>query len=307
MIKLVVACNYCNADGFGGLLITGGKLGGLFRWHGAEPSGVIDNLALSNRGRWSLILSGRAKLLTTVQISLLGKNEIAREGLRQILSSENFHIKESVSDVASLMASLSVAAICGDAHVIIVDNSFDDGGLETCRAIAAVKAQARLVLLADHYVFEDVARAFQLGVDGVIIKEISCGPLIESISLVAMGEKVFPSQLVDNITNCAPAERSGDWKASAASAGLSAREVEILESIMSGMANKVIARQFDICEATVKVHVKAILRKLGVENRTQAATWAVKHGVGSPVQLALTNLALQPAINKMTTGFGKAA
>lgn len=246
-------------------------------------------------------------MLTKVQISLLGKNEIAREGLRQILSSGNFHIKDSGSDATTLISSLHVPTIGMDAHVVIVDNSFEDGGLETCRAIAAVKSQARLVLLADHYVFENVALAFQLGVDAVIIKEISCGPLIESITLVAMGEKVFPSQLAENITNCAPMASSGDWKASAAEAGLSVREIEILESIMMGMANKVIARQFDICEATVKVHVKAILRKLGVENRTQAATWGVKHGVGSPVQLTLTELGPRTSFVKLTSGIGQAA
>ena len=95
---------------------------------------------------------------------------------------------------------------------------------------------------------------------------------------------------MNNLTNCAPTEISNDWTANAIATGLSAREVDILESIMKGMANKVIARQFDICEATVKVHVKAILRKLGVENRTQAATWAVKQGIGSPVQLALGDM-----------------
>ena len=244
---------------------------------------------------------------TKVQISLLGKNEIAREGLRQILSTEKFYVKESVADATDLIESLRVGAVGGDAHVIIVDDSFEDGGLETCRAIAAVKSHTRLVLLTDHYVFENVALAFQLGVDAVIVKEISCGPLVESICLVAMGEKVFPSQLAKNITNCAPTEMSSDWKSSAVAIGLSAREIEILESIMKGMANKVNARQFDICEATVKVHVKAILRKLGVENRTQAATWAVKHGVGSPVQLALTDMGPSTTFVKLASGMDQAA
>jgi two-component system, NarL family, nitrate/nitrite response regulator NarL len=219
-------------------------------------------------------------MLKSVQISLLGKNEIAREGLRKILSSENFQIRDSVSDVAVLASSILGAARSEDAHVILVDNSLGNEGLDACRTLSEVKGDAHIVLLADHYAFEDVAEAFQAGVDGVIVKEISCDPLIASIRLVAMGEKLFPSQLAANLMNCAPAGEAGDWRAGAASVGLSDREIEILESIMAGMANKVIARQFDICEATVKVHVKAILRKLGVGNRTQAATWAVKQGLG---------------------------
>lgn len=257
-------------------------------------------------GRLSVDIPG-GEMQTKIQVSLLGKNEIAREGLRQILSSVNLRVKESLADASSLIASLNVPATEGDAHVIIVDNCFDDGGIETCRAIAAVKSQARLVLLADHYSFEHVALAFQIGVDAVIIKEISCGPLVESINLVAMGEKVFPSQLADNLTSCVPQSDVGDWHDSVAVVGLSAREVDILKAIMVGKANKVIARQYDICEATVKVHVKAILRKLKVDNRTQAATWAVKHGLGRPVQLALMDIDPRSMGSDLPTGIGRAA
>jgi two-component system, NarL family, nitrate/nitrite response regulator NarL len=221
-------------------------------------------------------------MLKNVHISLLGKNEIAREGLRKILSSENFHIRESTSDMAMIASSIGCPNGECDAHVVVVDNGFNNEGIEACRALAATSSKAKLVLLADRYVFDDVALAFQNGADAVIVKEISCEPLIESISLVAMGEKVFPSQLADDLAHCVPMAETGDWRSNAAESGLSAREIEILETIMAGMANKVIARKFDICEATVKVHVKAILRKLGVDNRTQAATWAVKHSVAAP-------------------------
>jgi two-component system, NarL family, nitrate/nitrite response regulator NarL len=225
-------------------------------------------------------------MFENVHISLLGKNEIAREGLQKILSSENFRVRASSADVSAIMASAKDSSIDCNAHVIVIDAGHGSEGLEACRYLAAGGTEAKLVLLADRYVFDDVATAFQSGVDGVIVKEISCGPLIESISLVAMGEKVFPSQLANDLVNCMPSAETGDWRKSAAECGISSREIEILESIMTGMSNKVIARQFDICEATVKVHVKAILRKLGVDNRTQAATWAVKHSMGdtpSPV------------------------
>ena len=64
-----------------------------------------------------------------------------------------------------------------------------------------------------------------------------------------------------------------------ADVNLSEREIEILRCLILGYANKVISRRLDISEATVKVHVKAILRKLRVSNRTQAAIWAVKRGL----------------------------
>jgi two-component system, NarL family, nitrate/nitrite response regulator NarL len=246
-------------------------------------------------------------MLQSVQISMLGKNEIAREGLRKILSSEQFHIRDSVPDVTMLVTSMKNMASASDAHVIVIDNNDNNDGLAACRKLVTLKLDARLALLSDHYVFEDVAEAFQVGVDAVIIKEISCEPLIESIKLVALGEKVFPSQLANNLTACMVTSDTDHWKTSAASVGLSEREVEILESIMAGMANKVIARQFGICEATVKVHVKAILRKLVVENRTQAATWAVKHGLGAPVQLMLRDVNTVHALSKVVPILGQAA
>ena len=246
-------------------------------------------------------------MIKDVQISLMGENEIAREGLRKILSSENFHIRDSVSDVAAIISSLGTKVAEGDAHVIIVDNSHRSKCFDACRTLAAAKGDARLVLLAEHYAFEDVAEAFEIGVDAVIIKEISCEPLIESIVLVALGEKVFPSQLANSLTTCMASANTRDWRASAQSVGLSDREIEILESIMVGMANKVIARQFNICEATVKVHVKAILRKLAVGNRTQAATWAVKHGVGTPMRRTLAAVKPMPALVSVQPSFGRAA
>lgn len=225
-----------------------------------------------------------------VQISLLAKNEIAREGLRNIMLSESFQIEASSSSVAALLNAAGQVERDTVDHVIVIDGGDGGFGLDACHRLASRRTNARLALLLDKYSFEEVVEAFQVGADAVIIKEISCAPLTESIRLVAMGEKVFPSQLVINLTNWMPASVGGDWKSRAASVGLSEREIEILESIMAGMANKVIARQFGICEATVKVHVKAILRKLGVENRTQAATWGVKSGLGEPVQLNLRQM-----------------
>lgn len=235
-------------------------------------------------------------MLRKVNIFLWGKNEIGREGLKKILSSDNFHIKASASDASTIATALAETHGDDGARVVVIDPGSGNDWLVECKHLSQSSHGAKLVLLADRYVFDDVATAFQNGVDAVIVKEISCDPLIESIYLVAMGEKVFPSQLADDLASCVPTAETGDWRISAIESGLSSREIEILESIMGGMANKVIARKFDICEATVKVHVKAILRKLGVENRTQAATWAVKHSIAAPNPTGGSNfpLANQP-------------
>src|SRR3546814_3750398 len=86
---------------------------------------------------------------------------------------------------------------------------------------------------------------------------------------------VCSSDLTDPIWRSAP----GDWESGRIELNLSDREIEILRCLISGDANKIIARRLEITEATVKVHIKAILRKLRVMNRTQAAIWAVTRGL----------------------------
>lgn len=212
-----------------------------------------------------------------IQISLLGRNEIVREGLRRILAGENFRVTSSVESFEQLSSSQLDGA--GGTHVIMVDNGPDGFGLKNCRSIQSRFPDARLVLLADDFDYDAVAEAFRNGVDGYIIKEISCEPLISSLHLVAMGEKVMPSQLAGTFAAEGASHRQRNWRESISDVNLSEREIEILRCLILGYANKVISRRLDISEATVKVHVKAILRKLRVSNRTQAAIWAVKRGL----------------------------
>lgn len=225
-----------------------------------------------------------------IKISLLAKHQIARDALRDVFSGENFHILQAGSSETALVEVRADIDDDVNGHVVIIDGGNGGFGLDACTGLAARKKMARIALLLDKYVFEDVIEAFQIGVDAVLIRGPSSAPLIEAIKLVALGEKMFPAQLVSDLTRSDPAAHRVRATRSVASTGLSGREAEILESIMAGMANKAIARQLGICEATVKVHVKAILRKLGVENRTQAATWGVMNGLAKPGRFGLREI-----------------
>lgn len=220
---------------------------------------------------------GTDMMTDKIDVSLLSRNEIAREGLRRILVSDQFDVQCSATDAASLKGP---SATNGEnrPHIIIIDDAPGSDAISSCRELSERYPTARLVLLADDYEFDEVALAFGCGIDGYIVKEISCEPLIESLKLVALGEKVLPSQLARNLSFVNSASTGADWHESVSSVGLSEREVEILRCLTMGLANKVVSRRLNISEATVKVHVKAILRKLRVANRTQAAIWAIKHG-----------------------------
>lgn len=209
-------------------------------------------------------------------ISILGRNEIVREGLRRILIDQSFDVHEAVADPAELDDDDKSG---GKNHLFIVDASSISEGVSSCTAIRARHPSAHIVLMADEYRLEDVAVAYGAGIDGYLVKAISCEPLGGALRLIAMGEKVYPSQIAEALMDRSWKPASLDWAQGRADFNLSAREIEILRCLVDGQANKVISRRLSITEATVKVHIKAILRKLRVANRTQAAIWAVTRGL----------------------------
>jgi two-component system nitrate/nitrite response regulator NarL len=141
-------------------------------------------------------------------------------------------------------------------------------------------SNAKIVILADRFDFDAVVSCFRAGAEGYIVNAMKSQPLMTALRLVSLGEKVMPSDLVEELehrqfSTSSPVLPQNEI----VNANLSPRERDVLCGLMAGYPNKSIARQLDVCEATVKVHVKAILRKLKVSNRTQAAIWASHNGI----------------------------
>jgi two-component system nitrate/nitrite response regulator NarL len=124
-------------------------------------------------------------------------------------------------------------------------------------------------------------------VSGLCSTSIDRAALLKALELVMLGETFIASALVLTILDEASQAHESGLNITSALAptndtatrahNLTSREVEILKRLMEGESNKVIARKLDIAEATIKVHVKSILRKVRVKNRTQAALWATAH------------------------------
>lgn len=211
-----------------------------------------------------------------VQVAILGRNEIIREGLKRILLDQGFAVNDPVSAVSEIDL-----PECRNCIVLVDANSFEEG-FASCLEIRQRFPTCRNVLMVDEYSMENVAKAFGAGaIDGYIVKAISCEPLGGALRLIAMGEKVLPSQVADSLNNPMPQHQGESWDNGATGLNLSAREVEILRCLVEGNPNKIISRRLKIADATVKVHIKAILRKLRVRNRTQAAIWAVNRGMSA--------------------------
>ena len=207
-------------------------------------------------------------------LCLISQSDIWREGLSSILSHDGFSIVGSYRDCAEFCHGLPQ-----DEVLVVVDQP---DVFEQIRCIDGVmKALSRsiVVVLAEKFIFQDMLSCFEAGARGYMIKSLNSAPLTAALKLAAVGEKVLPSNLVDEVDLRSNSIRAPlEVAAEVAQVNLSPREHDVLCCLMAGYSNKIIARELNLCEATVKVHVKAILRKLKVSNRTQAAIWASSRG-----------------------------
>jgi two-component system nitrate/nitrite response regulator NarL len=220
-----------------------------------------------------------------VSTILVCNNPMLREGLKHILSDTQFRIspseqgtEESDDDFALLEAS---------APLFIVDANQDRGKpADRIRKLRIQYPSAKVVVLANHFEMAEMMSVLDAGAHGYCLATIGCEALVKSLELIMLDEIVFPSALF--LSNLAAFARSTQpieaptrmirtSQADRQARNLSTREAEILRCLMQGAPNKVIARELDVAEATVKVHVKAILRKIQVSNRTQAAIWATEN------------------------------
>lgn len=224
-------------------------------------------------------------------VILIGKSILLKEGLARILRASNFRIMASVSRADDLPPGKPAPTppLC-----LIVHTGDDfDAAVEQIELFRNRYPDGRIAIVADHYRLKDLTAAFRAGANGYFVNVITCDRFVKSVELVMLGETIFPpaflsfildssTRLTEAVTNDHTNGRNGEAILLATDDPttplLSPREKSILLCIIEGNSNKCIARKMDIAEATVKVHVKAILRKIRVQNRTQAAIWGINNG-----------------------------
>ncbi|MXQ11166.1 LuxR C-terminal-related transcriptional regulator [Microvirga makkahensis] len=205
-------------------------------------------------------------------------------GIRHLLEGSCYAVAGMVHDVAALPNP------CPGAEpdlFIIAGGNCGEQTLETVRLLRTRHSSARIAVIADHFDLAFVRLGHAAGVHGFCLSGSSRDVLIKSLELISLGEEILPPVVMTSLLNgseAASAPKSFDGLAFSGNsseahkkAKLSPREAEVLRHLMEGAANKVIARELDVAEVTVKVHVKTILRKIGAANRTQAAMWASAH------------------------------
>jgi two-component system nitrate/nitrite response regulator NarL len=147
-------------------------------------------------------------------------------------------------------------------------------GVETLRRLRAEAApQARILILTVSDADEDVVRALRAGADGYLLKDMEPEEILAQLRRAMSGGLVIAPELAELL---ARALRDDAVPVEPAQAGLTPREAQILGLLAAGLSNKLIARELDVAVGTVKVHVKNLLKKLGLKTRLEAAVWASK-------------------------------
>jgi two-component system nitrate/nitrite response regulator NarL len=214
--------------------------------------------------------------MSRAPVFLVGGSDLFRRGLRGFLEGTSF---EAVGEFTSYRDCVSSAGT-GQAPALVVYVSSGDLD-ETAGAVDALLGAydtARLLLLSSAMSVDELGACLRMGARGYLLNTISKDALIHSLALIQLGETVFPSDLAyalmgggQALVHPAAAHKLGD---------LTVREIDILHCLTEGLSNKQIARRLGISEATVKIHVKSLIGKVGASNRTQAALWGVRAGIG---------------------------
>lgn len=208
---------------------------------------------------------------TVCRVVIVDDHPLFRKGLSQLLQTlPEFRL---IGEAACGEEGLALACALQPDLLLLDLNMKDLSGLQVLRGVREAKLDTRVVMItvSDHG--DDLVAALRGGADGYLLKDMEPEEMLEALRNAAAGRVVVSDKLTHLLAAALRAERRPD---TVAEAGLTEQERRILELIASGLPNKLIGRELDIAEGTVKVHVKHILRKLGLRSRVEAAVWAVE-------------------------------
>jgi NarL family two-component system response regulator LiaR len=208
-----------------------------------------------------------------IRVLLVDDHPVVRQGLRALLSTQDGI--EVVGEAGDGGAGVDAAGRLSP-DVVLMDVVMPKmDGVEALRRICERHAQIRVVMLTSYADERRAMEAVDAGASGFLLKDASPRDVAAAIRAAHRGEAVLHPAVAAKLL----AERR---RPPAAHADLTPRELEVLRLIARGLQNKQIAAELRLSEKTVKTHVSAILRKLGVADRTQAAMYAVRERLAEP-------------------------
>ncbi len=212
-----------------------------------------------------------------MRVLLIDDHALVRKGIEELLQSRGVQVVAAVgSGEEGVRRARELPA-----DLILLDVKMPGmNGVETLKALHASGVRAPVVMLTMSREDADLSAALRAGARGYLLKDMEPEELVPALEAAAQGDNVVARELVGSLAGLVRGDAAPVPRRAAPFAELTPRELEILECIADGSSNKMIARALDITDGTVKLHVKAILRKLGLRSRVEAAVSAVEHGLG---------------------------
>jgi NarL family two-component system response regulator LiaR len=214
---------------------------------------------------------------TTIKVLLVDDHAVVRKGLRALFDRE-----EGIDVVGEAGGGEDAVAMAGRLRpdVVLMDLEMPGvDGTEATRRITEARPETRVVILTSHASEEAVFPALKAGAQGYLLKHSPPDDVLKAIRQAHEGETVLHPTIARMVLQ--DLRRPQKMKAREPVEPLSEREIEVLRLVARGMSNQEIADTLVVGEATVRSHVSAILRKLQLASRTQAALYALREGLAS--------------------------
>jgi len=207
------------------------------------------------------------------KVILTDDHILIREGIKQLLEFDG-----SMEVVAQAGDGLECLKVCDevDADILLLDiNMPNMSGLDALKELRKKKNPIKVLILTVHNETEYLVKATEIGVDGYILKDSGIEELKSAINVIVRGESFIQPSLIPALNNFLINKDLEQDKISS----LTKRELEILKEVSIGKINKEIAIELNITERTVKNHKVSIFKKIDVNDRTQAAVFAIKNNL----------------------------
>jgi len=226
--------------------------------------------------------------MNPVRLMVVDDHTLFRRGLVALLEQDDrFAVLHEAADAGEALRCVQRDR----PDLILLDNHLPGvRGVDAIAGFKEVAPEVKILMLTVSENEQDLSAALKAGADGYLLKTINSEDLSESILKVLDGESVITPEMTTKLVAAFRTQMPANEKAVGSAPApespaeglgiLSARELETLALIARGASNKVIARELDIAETTVKIHVQHILRKLNLSSRVQAAVYAASHGIG---------------------------
>ncbi len=205
-----------------------------------------------------------------IRLLIVDDHPLVRRGLCELFGEDTgIDVVEAVGDGQQALT----VALAEQPDVVLMDISMPGmDGIEATRRLVSARPETRVVMLTSFADHERVMEALDSGAVGYILKDAESDELLRAVRAAAAGDSPLSPRAARALITARRGRRPFEE--------LTGREIDVLKLVANGLSNKQIAWRLAISEKTVKAHMTSIFGRIGVADRTQAALWAQRHGVG---------------------------